>query len=550
MIYFVVALSQSLYAQNRSFAVDSLTTLIDANYHPYNQVGPGDTLLFEHGNRAFILIRNFQGLEDKPIIFINRGGIVNINTDHYFGISIRNCRYFKFTGCGDIDHYYGFKITRVEHGGGIGIGERSSDFELDHVSVENCQGAGVIAKTDPDCMLTSTRDKFTQFNSIIHDNYISGVSNEGLYIGSTKYFGQVKNCNGKDTLLLPGLLDGVRIYNNIVKYTGWDGIQISSASFDCQVYDNIIMFDSQNEFHYQMSGIMLGGGSKCDCYSNFISQGNGNGIESHGLGGYRIFNNIIVNAGRGFLPLDSSQMRHGIYISDVTALTDSSFYILNNNIMNPKSDGIRFASIHSKNNLVASNLIINPGNYDFYENGNTSFNGLDSYIMLPDANADVKISSNYFSRSIGNAGCSVIDYTLLPGSLLIDAGYTDTKLVAFDFNNHSRPWGNASDIGAFEYNPESLGLPDHAKQVNARLEIFPNPVKTFLSIQYLNSSDSDVFLDIYDINGIHIMHSQKDSMDNCSQIFKIDVKNYKPGIYIFTIRSARYSVTGRFIKTE
>lgn len=550
IIYFIVAFSHSLYAQNTSFAVDSLTTLIDANYPPYNQVEPGDTLLFEHGNREFILIRNFQGLEDKPIIFINQGGIVNINTDHYFGISIRNCRYFKFTGGGDIDHYYGFRITRVEHGGGIGIGERSSDFELDHVSIENCKGAGINAKTDPDCEFTSTRDNFTQYNSIIHDNFISGVSNEGMYIGSSKYFGQVKNCNGKDTLLLPGLLDGVRVFNNIVEHTGWDGIQISSASFDCQVHDNIIMFDSQGEFHNQMSGILLGGGSKCDCYNNFISQGNGNGIESHGLGGYRIFNNIIVDAGRGFLPLDSSQMRHGIYISDVSVLTDSSFYILNNDIVNPKSDGIRFASIRSKNNLVASNLIINPGNYDYYENGNTSFDGMDSYLMLPDASADIKISDNYYSRSIESAGCSTIDYSLLPGSLLIDSGYTDTVLVAFDFYHQPRPFGFSSDIGAFEFIPESFGLPDNANTNAARLEFFPNPVKTILTIQYHNSSDSDVFLDIYDIKGNHVMQSVHYPLGENDQVLKVNVENYRTGIYIYTIRSSGYLVSGRFIKTE
>jgi hypothetical protein len=103
-----------------------------------------------------------------------------------------------------------------------------------------------------------------------------------LYIGNSKYFGQVVNCNGVDTLLLPSLLNGVKIYNNIISYSGWDGIQVSSASSNCQIYDNLIMFDSQDEYFAQMSGILLGGGSKCDCFNNYITDGKGNGIESHG----------------------------------------------------------------------------------------------------------------------------------------------------------------------------------------------------------------------------------------------------------------------------
>jgi hypothetical protein len=550
IISFSVSGGNSLFAQNRSFSVDTLTTLIDGNLSPYDKVMPGDTLLFNHGNRDFILIRNFHGEIDKPVVIINSKGTVNINTDHYFGISVRNCRYFKFTGSGDPENFYGFKIKHVEHGGGIGIGSLSSDFELDHISIENCKGAGINAKTDPDCSFTSTRGNFTQFNSVIHDNFISGVSNEGLYIGSTKYFGQVVNCGGNDTLLLPGLLDGVRVYNNIIKYTGWDGIQVSSASSGCEIYNNMIMYDSQSESYQQMSGILIGGGSKCDCYNNYISQGKGNGIENHGLGGYRIFNNIIVEAGRTFLPLDSSQMRHGIFVSDVSAQTDSSFYILNNDIISPKSDGIRFSSIHSKNNLVASNLIINPGNFDFYENGHTSFKGNDSYVMLPDAAADVKISNNYLSRSIENSGISTLNYTLLPGSVLIDSAYSDTRGIVIDFYNHPRPYGIASDIGAFEFNPAYLGIRSVEPEVVPMPLPFPNPVRTMLSICYQTDQKADVSLSIYNLQGALVKYLKQKSVNPGSHVFNEDVGNYQPGIFIYTIRAANYTVTGRFIKAD
>lgn len=537
---------QLLFGQNRSFMVDSLTTVIDGSYPPYNQVHAGDTLQFRYGQRDFILLRNFQGDSDNPIVIINSGGIVRINTDNYYGMSIRNCRYFRFTGTGDSDHFYGFKIERVGHGGGIGIGEKSSDFEFDHVSIENCNGVGISAKTDPDCSFTTTRDKFTQYNSVFHDNYIAGVSNEGMYIGSTKYFGQNVNCEGKDTLLLPGLLKGVRIYNNIIKYTGWDGIQVSSASSDCQVFDNLVLFDSQAEFYNQMSGILLGGGSKCDCYNNFVGQGKGNGIENHGLGGNRIFNNIIVDAGRTFLPEDNSQMRHGIFISDVSMLVDSSVIIMHNDIINPKSDGIRFSSLKSKNNLVASNLIINPGNYDYYENGSTSFKGIDSYIMLTDPAINISVKNNYFSRNISDAVLSETDYTLLPGSPLIDAAYSDLKGIVFDFYHHSRPYGFASDIGAFEFDPAYLGVPD--PKSGAETLIFPNPVKTLLNITYLNNSDPKVTLGVYDLEGKRILKKEFFAEEGEMNNIKVDVSFIKPGIYIYQLSSKSNEVTGKFMK--
>ncbi len=539
--------NQLLCAQNRSFIVDSLTTVIDGSYPPFNQVHPGDTILFEHGMRDFILLRNFQGEAGNPVIIINGGGVVKINTDHYYGISIRNCRYFKLTGTGDLNHFYGFMVERVEQGGGIGIGEKSSDFELDHVSIENCHGVGVSAKTDPDCSFLNTRDQFTQYNTIIHDCFISGVSFEGMYIGSTKYFGQTVKCDGVDTLLMPSLLDGVRIYNNIIKNTGWDGIQVSSASNNCQIYNNTVLFDSQENFHNQMSGIIIGGGSKCDCFNNLISDGNGNGIESHGLGGQKIFNNIIINAGFNYLPLDRSQMRHGIFVSDITLQPDSSLYIQNNTIINPKSDGIRFSSIKSRNNLIASNAIINPGNFDFYENGNTRFKGIDSYVMIPSDESDVILANNFFALDITDANMAN-DYSPKKKSPLIDAGFTGLPTIEFDYNNLSRPVGKSIDIGAFEYNLETGAYlyPDNQNSVL----VFPNPAQSNIYFSIHLHSSSELELSIFNLFGEEVLNTKQYILNPESFSFKLDIEHLKPGIYMYSVKSDDFLKSGKFIKPE
>lgn len=522
--------------------------LIDGRSAPYNQLVAGDTIFLHAGDWDNLLIRNFRGTSGKPFIFINKEGVVRFDTDHNYGISVQNCQFFKITGTG-IPEFYGIQVDRVQNGTGIGIGGLSSDFEIDHISIKNVPIAGIYAKTDPDCSLISIRGKFIQLNTSIHDNYIENAGNEGLYVGSTKYFGQMVNCNGKDTLLLPSLLDGVKIYNNIIKYSGWDGIQVSSASKNCQIYNNTVLYDSQAEYGNQMSGIIIGGGSKCDCFNNYIADGNGDGIEMHGLGGNRIFNNIIINAGRTFYPEDfsASKMKYGIFVSDVSAEKDSSFFIQNNTIISPKSDGIRFSSVKSRQNLIASNAIINPGNFDYYENGNTRFKGLDSYVMIPDFSSDIDLRNNYFSRDVSNAGMAA-DFSLLKNSPLIDAGYSGSPAVTFDFLNHTRPFGNAPDIGAYEYDPQTgiSAIPEN----ESGIIVFPNPVKDELFLKLRFRPDTDLAFSVFNLSGMKILTKENFEIISGANTIRINMTGLKPGIYLYSVRNTDRYFTGKFMKTE
>jgi hypothetical protein len=548
----ILLASHSGFSKNTSFRIETDKLYLDGNSQEFKNVHPGDTLLFVAGNRDYLLIKNFLGAPDKPIVMINSGGEVTIDTDHYYGISIQNCRYFKLTGTGDAKETYGFQIKRVANGSGIGIGSLSSDFEIDHISIENCLTAGLYAKTDPDCTLTSVRGTFTQYNTIIHDNYIANAGNEGLYVGSTKYSGQTVNCNGKDTLLLPSLLNGVKVYNNIIKYSGWDGIQVSSASKNCYIHNNTVLFDSQAKYGSQMSGIIIGGGSKCDCYNNFIADGKGDGIESHGLGGYRIFNNIIVNAGRSFLPNDPTQMKHGIFLSDVSTQNDSSFFIQHNAIINPKSDGIRFSSIRSRKNLIASNVIINPGNFPYYENGNTSFKGSDSYILLPNQQTEVSILDNFLSRNISDAGFvstrleTPEDFKLKSVSPLIDAAFPDKKMT-YDFAGFPRPFGTRSDIGAYEYDATYSGnFPENSTKKHFR--VMENPVNEFLTIYSESEINQKITLTIYNSTGLLVKKFRKADLNIVNHTLKTNVSDISSGIYFYTIQNGNLSNSGKIFK--
>jgi hypothetical protein len=229
---------------------------------------------------------------------------------------------------------------------------------------------------------------------------------------------------------------------------------------------------------------------------------------------------------------------------------DSSVWILHNNIINPRSDGIRFSSLKSRNNLIASNLIINPGNFDYYENGNTSFKGIDSYVMVTDQDIEVSLKNNFLSRSLDSAVVSPTDYSLLPESPLIDAGYYNNKGIIFDFYKNLRPYGSAFDIGAFEFNPETLGYPSALKSPVSFPDIFPNPVRSWLIINFKTDQGIGIICSIYTIRGDKMLQQEHTAETVGNQQIRMDVNSLPAGIYIVQLSSHTGSFSGKFIKVN
>ena len=542
LLFLLTALE--LPAQYTAWIVDSTVQLIDGRSPRFSQVRPGDTIFLTAGNRDKLLIRNLSGSSAQPVIVMNKGGTVHINTAHYYGLSISACRYLRISGQGDSPDFYGFQVNRVAAGAGIGISAMSSDIEMDHVLIENCFTAGIYAKTDPDCTFLATREKFTQFNTRIHDNSIAHVGNEGMYIGSSFYSGVTLSCNGKDTLVFPPTLNGVQVYNNKVGYTGWDAIQVSSAATACAIYGNTIEYDSQSETESQMSGILIGGGSKCDCSHNYISHGKGDGIEDHGLGGNRIFNNIIVKAGRTYFPENSAKMKHGIFVSDVSVQKDSAFTIVFNTIIQPKSDGIRFQSVKSRNSLIASNLVADPGNYDYYGLGTTFFRGKDAYVMLPSPLSSVQLQNNYFTASIANTLMSA-EFVPLAGSPLINQGYQYNLGITDDFLMQKRPCGDWYDIGAIEYTGGADSLVTFS---GFNPVAFPDPAHSEITIRYLNKPAFPSVITIYSMQGTRFLQQTISATVPGIQDVILPVNGLPAGLYLFTIRTGAEISRGKFIK--
>lgn len=523
--------------------IDSNTVYLKGNSNIF--VKPGDTIYLLAGSKSYLLLENLHGNADSNIVIINKNGKVEINTNHYFGISTKNCTYFKISGNGSPNIKYGIDISRVQNGAGIGISGLSNHFELENIRISNTALAGIYAKSDPDTSFQGTRDKFLMKGIKIHDLLIEDVSDEGMYIGSTKYFGQNVSYQGADTLVFPHLISDISIYQNIIINSGWDGIQLSSASEKSSIFSNIILNDSYKKYHNQMSGIMLGGGTKADCYNNFIADGNGTGIVVLGLGGQKIFNNIIINAGSDFFPNDLTKMQHGIYVDDGSVIPDSSFNLFNNLIINAKSDGIRFRSLLSKNNLIANNIIINPGNYGYYDTLGTSYNAEDAYIMITDTNVDVDILANskaLFYKNFNFIDSTNFNFCLASNSPLIDMGINlDFLGYEFDFYNNLRNKGLNWDIGPFEFDTQLVEI-QKIKTGMKEWEVYPNPANFELNIKSTKDFKNGKYQIMNDLGDI--IQFGEFNIEN-----KLDVSELSAGLYFIIILNDRNEIKSKkFIK--
>lgn len=507
--------------------IDAAVFVIDGDDIDIN---PGDVVCLLAGNKDFLLIRNVHGTSDNPITFINNGGAVIIDTDHFYGIKIAHSSFIKVMGNGEEGLDYGIQIKRVAQGSGVSIDELSTDVELAFTEIGNTLIAGLYAKTDPDCSFTSSRDNFTMYNLSIHDCYIHDVGDEGLYIGHSKYEDgvQLADC---DTLIYPHLIKGVKVYNNILEHLGWDGIQVASADEDCSIYDNIIRYDSEKETVWQMSGILIGGGAKCDCYNNQIFDGKGDGIDVLGLGDFKVFNNLIVRAGKEFEPGNPNSNKHGIYVGDVVTIPGTEFGLYNNTIINPKSYGITYNNFVAAKAKIYNNLIVDPGKKHEGEKG--YINNL--------ATADkVDLQNNIFVNEVSFAGFkdpTFDDYDLKEGSVAIDFGKNlSAEDVTFDLLNQSRPFNTYYDVGAYEWQGPD-GVNETFLDISHITNVYPNPTENTASfIINLNNSQM-IDYRLITINGQQVLNHKAYCVANTDTKINFNLSNLSPALYILEIIS-------------
>jgi len=501
-------------------------------------ISPGDVVCILAGDKDYILFKDIQGTEEQPITIINKNGPVVINTEHFYGVKFDNCKHIIFSGTGSEDIDYGFQIKRVANGTGISIDNKSTNFEVENIEVSYTLIAAIYAKTEPyqgDCNNLVTRDNFTMYNLKFHDCYIHNVADEGFYIGSSKYTGlTIYDCN--DTVVLPHVIIGVEIYNNILERTGWDGIQVSSSPEDCSIHDNIIREDSWEEYPGQMSGILIGGGSVCDCYNNQIYDGKGDGIDVLGLGNMMIYNNLIVRPGRMFFPGQPDKFKHGIWIGEVVTSNNAYFKVYNNTIISPKSSGIKYTNANASKGYFINNLITDPG--QLQHDPQNAYLNIDNSI----APNKVEISHNYLSEN--NTSPKFMNlydeiFDLLPDSPAINYGtFLTNEGVTFDIFNRARPFHTYFDAGAFECHDPSADINENKEVIGMP---YPMPASNKIYIPFRKFNGNIITVSIISLQGRVLLKQKYRNYDISDKNLVVIIENIKSGNYILNITTDNYS---------
>ena len=514
--------------------IEIASDVVDVNG---SDINPGDVVCLLAGNKDFLRLIDIQGTEAQPITIINKDGPVVINTDHFYGVKFDNCKHVIFSGTGDNGTVYGIQIKRVGGGAGMSVDNMSTNVEIENVEISYTLIGGIYAKTEPyqgDCDDLITRDKFTMYDLKIHDCYLHDIADEGFYIGSSKYTGQtIYECD--DIVVLPHIIEGVEIYNNIVENTGWDGIQVSSAPVDCKIYNNIIRYDSYEEEPYQMSGILIGGGAKCDCYNNQIYDGKGDGIDIFGLGDMKIFNNLIVRAGRTFKPDDENLFKHGIYIGELVTDPGATFKLYNNTIISPKSSGIKYANNDATMGYIKNNLITDPGQLQYNPNS--------AYLNISSDPQKVEISNNYNAPDNSTpkfVNYNSNDFDLKPDSPAVNYGTSLTNEgIIFDIEDRFRPFHTYFDAGAYECHDPYAAINENDELIGIP---YPIPAKDYICVPVNSQLKNIKAVSILSLEGkiIYTDAFLNSSINNNELI--ISLNQVKTGKYILNLTFDKHSI--------
>ena len=399
-------------------------------------IQPGDVICLDAGiNYQNLKLQNIHGTESNPVTIKNCGGKVTINTGATFVMKINGSKHFRITGSGDSGHAYGIELKGAKSLG-ISLGMKSTNFEVDHLEIHDIGFAGIMAKTDPSCGGANDRSQFTMEDIKIHDNYVYDTDGEGLYVGNSFYArGRNLDCG----TLMPHAIIGAKIYNNIVRHTGWDGIQVGTAIEGCEVYNNVVEDYGWKENGTHGNGIQLGEGTGGKCYNNTIKNGFGNGIIVLGWGDNVIFNNLIINPGSFGTFIDSRP----------PATPGDGFKFVNNTIINAASDGVRiYAKDDNLQNQVKNNIIIAQGEY---------------VKLLHNGITNTTVSNNFTARNtdaVGFVNAAEGDFHLNSASSCVNKGADLTAYgVSFDIEKVARPQQGAFDIGACELVGEATPEP-------------------------------------------------------------------------------------------
>ena len=246
----------AFYAQNQNITIDnSFPYYVNQQTLGRATVG-GDTIFISSARTKPLRFQFTNGNANKPLVVINKGGQVKIDSPNSYSwgaITFENCRYIKISGSGHPNFKYGFLLAANECG--LAFSELSSDCEAEFIKINHNGFFGIMAKKDYGLNPPVSYPVFE--NLIIHDCFIENVS-EGMYLGET---------------VSPGMeFKHVKIYNNIVRNTLRESIQIANMVEDVEIYNNTLLNAGLANITYQTNILQIGDNTVANVHDNVGSQ--------------------------------------------------------------------------------------------------------------------------------------------------------------------------------------------------------------------------------------------------------------------------------------
>ncbi len=398
---------------------------IEWNEQASSTYKPGD-IIYLRGKFKSVRITGLKGSSGQPIYITNYPGeVVTIGDPTWTGgtvpqaVRLAKCQYFVIGGTNSSSEFIidGPKLTKPAYFD-MEIKPFTDNLEIKNITIKN-GGFGISAKTDPDINDPKTWYPNTQLNNLsIHDVIITGTSMEGMYIGfSALWWGWDENGNGYNAGSTSNSAHkyvqaikwkNVKIYNNRVSDTGWDGIQVS-ASDQVEIYENEISNYGTRKEPGQCHGLIINPRmTNTNIYNNYVHDGYGELIQFQGANENQpskdvIRNNLLVNSSAG----------NGIGLYDYANLTVTNNTIVHSGGYTIRANGrnVQMTGEHSISNnvFIESRVGVTTSEKDPYlkvENGaKVKESGNLRFASVKDAKVD---ANNYYrpvaGSTIGNAG--------------------------------------------------------------------------------------------------------------------------------------------------
>lgn len=267
------------FSQNQNFIIDnSFPYIVNEQTLGSPTIG-GDTIFISSARTNPLKFQFINGDVDSPLVVINKGGQVKIDSGDTYtwgAITFENCRYIKISGAGHPNYKYGFELSADE--AGLAFADLSSDCEAEFIKINHDGFFGIVAKKDYQGNPPFPYPIFE--NLIIHDCFIENVS-EGMYLGEIE---------------TPGMeFRHVKIYNNIVRNTLRESIQIANMVEDIQIYNNTLLNAGLENVNFQTNILQIGNNSVVNAYNNILIDAPSTGIIALGKGDCVFTNNYIAS---------------------------------------------------------------------------------------------------------------------------------------------------------------------------------------------------------------------------------------------------------------